>query len=93
MTMTRLGLGTVQFGQDYGMFNRGGRPSEREVAAILARAAGVGVGYIDTAPAYGDAEVLVGRYLPAAHDIRIVTKLSPLTGDRIEAWHAQQNSR
>ena len=40
MTMlSRLGLGTVQFGHDYGVSNRGGRPDEREVAAILARAA------------------------------------------------------
>jgi diketogulonate reductase-like aldo/keto reductase len=57
--LARLGLGTVQFYQDYGVFNRGGRPDGREVAAILARAAAAGVGYIDTAPAYGDAEALV----------------------------------
>ena len=55
--LARLGLGTVQFGLDYGVSNRGGRPPEREAAAILARAAVAGVGYIDTAPAYGDAEV------------------------------------
>ncbi len=85
----RLGLGTVQFGQDYGVSNRGGRPGEREVAAILARAAVAGVGYIDTAPAYGDAETLVGRYLGHSNNLRIVTKTPALTEDRIEARHRQ----
>ena len=90
MTMlARLGLGTVQFGQDYGVSNRGGRADEREVAAILARAAAAGVGYIDTAPAYGDAERLVGRYLGRGHNLRIVTKTPALTIARIEAWHRQ----
>ena len=90
MTMlARLGLGTVQFGQDYGVSNRGGRADEREVAAILARAAAAGVGYIDTAPAYGDAESLVGRYLGRGHNLRIVTKTPALTIARIEARHRQ----
>jgi aryl-alcohol dehydrogenase-like predicted oxidoreductase len=83
----RLGLGTVQFGLDYGVSNRAGRPTEDEVAAILARAVEAGVGYLDTAPAYGDAEVLIGRYLPPRHDLRIVTKLSPVAAAVIEARH------
>ena len=73
--LTRLGLGTVQFGLDYGVSNRAGRPDESEVAAILARAIEAGIGYLDTAPAYGDAESLIGRLLPAGHGLRIVTKL------------------
>jgi aryl-alcohol dehydrogenase-like predicted oxidoreductase len=90
MTMlTRLGLGTVQFGQDYGVSNRVGRPDEREVAAILARAAAAGVGYIETAPAYGDAESLVGRHLVRGPNLRIVTKAPALVDSTIEAWHRQ----
>lgn len=89
-TLSRLGLGTVQFGLEYGVSNRGGRPDEREVAAILARAVGAGVGYIDTAPAYGDAEILVGRYLPPGHGVRIITKTPALVDDTIEARHAQR---
>ena len=81
--LARLGLGTVQFGQDYGVSNRGGRPDEREVAAILAQAAVAGVGYIDTAPADGDAETLVAG-IRRGNNLRIVTKTSALTGDRIE---------
>ena len=87
--LARLGLGTVQFGQDYGVSNRGGRPDEREVAAILARAATAGVGYIDTAPAYGDAEILVGQHLGRGHNLRIVTKTPALTEGTFEARHKQ----
>ena len=86
--LSRLGLGTVQFGLDYGVSNRTGRPDEREVAAILARAAGAGVGFVDTAPAYGEAEALAGRYLPSGHGLRIVTKSARIGGrnDRGAAW-------
>src|SRR5207237_745860 len=89
-TLSRLGLGTVQFGQDYGVANRTGRPDEREVAAILERAASAGIGYIDTAPAYGEAEALVGRHLGGGHGLRIVTKTRVLTDGPIEARHGQQ---
>jgi aryl-alcohol dehydrogenase-like predicted oxidoreductase len=82
---SRLGLGTAQFGLDYGVSNTAGRPSEGEVAAILARAAEAAIGYLDTAPAYGEAEILVGRHLPQGHDLRIVTKLLPIAEPTIEA--------
>ena len=71
--MTRLGLGTVQFGQDYGIANRDGRTPEAQVAAILARAAENGVSVLDTAPAYGEAEAVLGR-VGAAQRFRIVSK-------------------
>jgi aryl-alcohol dehydrogenase-like predicted oxidoreductase len=87
--LARLGLGTVQFGSEYGVSNRDGRPGEREVAAVLTRAAEVGVGYIDTAPAYGDAEALVGRHLPRGHGLRIVTKTPAIADATIEARHGR----
>jgi aryl-alcohol dehydrogenase-like predicted oxidoreductase len=87
--LSRLGLGTVQFGLEYGVSNREGRPGEREVAAILARAAEAGVGYIDTAPIYGDAEALVGRHLPTGHGLRIVTKIPAIADATIEARHGR----
>jgi aryl-alcohol dehydrogenase-like predicted oxidoreductase len=91
MTMlSRLGLGTVQFGQDYGVSNRLGRPGEREVAAILTRAVEAGVGYIDTAPAYDSAEELVGRHLVRGHSIRIITKTLAFGEAAIEAGHGQR---
>jgi aryl-alcohol dehydrogenase-like predicted oxidoreductase len=88
MTLSRVGLGTVQFGQDYGISNRRGQPSEAEVAAILARATTVGVGYLDTAFDYGAAEAIAGRHLPDGHGFRIVTKLPRIHADAIDASHA-----
>jgi aryl-alcohol dehydrogenase-like predicted oxidoreductase len=88
--LPRIGLGTVQFGTDYGVSNREGRPSEAEVAAILARAAEIGVGYVDTAASYPDAEMLTGRHLPSGHRLRIITKLPPVEHEVITARHAEQ---
>jgi aryl-alcohol dehydrogenase-like predicted oxidoreductase len=75
----------VQFGLDYGVSNSVGRPAEGEVADIVARAIEARVGYLDTAPGYGNAETLVGRLLPRGHALRIVTKLSPFAEDTISA--------
>jgi aryl-alcohol dehydrogenase-like predicted oxidoreductase len=85
--LSRIGLGTVQFAADYGISNRDGRPSEAEVAAILARAVDDGIGYLDTAAGYADAEMLIGRHLPAGHRVRIVTKLPPIVEEAITERH------
>ncbi len=45
----KLGLGTVQFGQAYGVSNKSGQVSPEETARILARAAQAGVPGLDTA--------------------------------------------
>jgi aryl-alcohol dehydrogenase-like predicted oxidoreductase len=88
--LARIGLGTVQFGMNYGVSNRGGRPQEREVTAILARAVARGVGYLDTAPAYGDAEALLGRLLPEQHGLHIITKTPPVPDAIVERRHGLQ---
>lgn len=86
--LTRIGLGTVQLGADYGVSNHQGRPDEAEVAAILACAVEAGLGYLDTAAGYGEAETLIGRHLPDDHDVRIVTKLPPVAEDLVTRRHA-----
>ena len=87
--LMRIGLGTVQFGEDYGISNRQRKPDEQEVANILAHAVEAGVKVIDTATVYGDAELLLGKHLPLHHAMRIVTKIPAVVGDRIEPWHAK----
>jgi aryl-alcohol dehydrogenase-like predicted oxidoreductase len=74
--LSKLGLGTVQFGLDYGVSNARGRTPSPEVPLILERAAAAGVGVIDTAPAYGDADVIVGQSLPRPCPFLVVTKVS-----------------
>jgi aryl-alcohol dehydrogenase-like predicted oxidoreductase len=85
--LSRIGLGTAQFGTNYGISNRNGQPSESEVAAILARAVKTGIGYLDTAASYADAEKLIGRYLPSGHGLRIITKLPAIAEDVITSQH------
>jgi aryl-alcohol dehydrogenase-like predicted oxidoreductase len=81
--VSELGLGTVQLGLPYGVSNRGGQPSEDEAVAILAGALNSGIRTIDTAPAYGESEQLLGRLLPAGAAVRIVTKTPPLQGGEV----------
>jgi aryl-alcohol dehydrogenase-like predicted oxidoreductase len=70
----KLGLGTVQFGLDYGISNREGRTPENEVINILNVAIENGIRYIDTASLYGTSEEVLGRTLPRGVDFQIVTK-------------------
>ncbi len=68
----KLGLGTVQFGQAYGVSNVRGQVSSGEVAAILKRAAGAGIRVLDTAANYGEAESVLAAM--DTRPFRIVTK-------------------
>jgi aryl-alcohol dehydrogenase-like predicted oxidoreductase len=71
---SRLGIGTVQFGQEYAIGAGETRPGHAEIASILEIAASAGIRLLDTASAYGDAEAVLGGVLPPAHQFRIVTK-------------------
>jgi aryl-alcohol dehydrogenase-like predicted oxidoreductase len=72
----KLGLGTVQFGSDYGVSNPGGQTPIEEVAHVLEYATSVGIEILDTAAAYGDSESVLGKVLPSGHGFRVVTKVS-----------------
>ena len=68
----RLGIGSVQFGQAYGVSNTRGQVSRADVKLILELATRSGIGVLDTAANYGEAEaVLGGNDLKA---FRIVSK-------------------
>ena len=90
--MTKLGLGTVQFGQAYGVSNTRGQVPVDEAARILARAAEAGVRVLDTAANYGAAEsVLAG--LDTAR-FRIVTKtISVKNGVEAVVARARQSAQ
>lgn len=70
----KLGLGTVQFGLDYGIANTAGRTGPDEVRRILAAAGARGVRLLDTASLYGESESALGAALPDGHAFRVVTK-------------------
>ena len=54
MIFSKMMLGTVQFGLNYGIANKEGQPSLEKVKGILRSAAEFGVNTLDTAAAYGD---------------------------------------
>ena len=81
LRISRLMLGTVQFGMPYGVANRTGQPAYAEVLAILTAALEGGVNCFDTAAAYGTSEEVLGRALAELNvtdQVVVVTKVRPL---------------
>jgi aryl-alcohol dehydrogenase-like predicted oxidoreductase len=72
----KLALGTVQFGLNYGIANQSGQVSLDQANEVLALARLHGIADLDTAIAYGDAEVRLGQM--GVQGFRVVTKLPPL---------------
>ena len=78
MNFSKLMLGTVQFGMDYGVANISGKPAPETVQQILAEAFDNGVNALDTAPEYGDSEEVIGKTLARlklSGKFQIVTKI------------------
>lgn len=82
--IAKLGLGTVQFGLDYGVTNLRGRVSPDEASRIVGDAIAAGIRVFDTAAAYGDSETILGNALRHP-EARIVTKLPALAAESIDA--------
>lgn len=79
MNTANLILGTAQLGLRYGIANSGGVPERKRAFAILDAAHEAGVGGIDTAPDYGEAEKWLGEFQQHRHTHwRITTKLPAL---------------
>lgn len=69
---SKIVLGTVQFGCQYGI-NSVGRPSTDQIADILQDAKVGGISVLDTSSAYGDAESVLGK-VNASSNFKIVSK-------------------
>lgn len=93
----KLVLGTAQFGLNYGITNTVGCVSEHLAQKIIKGAIEAGVKYLDTARAYGNSELVVGRALSSGWRERamVITKLSPnpifineqnISDDSIRYW-------
>lgn len=83
---TRLALGTVQFGLEYGVANNQGRVSHLDAKAILEHALANGINLLDTAIAYGDSEQRLGEI--GVQFWQVVTKLPAIPEDciSVSAW-------
>jgi aryl-alcohol dehydrogenase-like predicted oxidoreductase len=80
----KLGLGTVQFGLNYGITNRQGKVAKAEAARIVGDAVAAGIRVFDTAAVYGDSETVLGEILAHAES-RIVTKLPSVPDEKIDS--------
>ncbi|MBI4825116.1 MAG: aldo/keto reductase [Nitrospirae bacterium] len=79
----KLGLGTVQFGMDYGISNPAGKTDPDEVRKILAVAQRAGIHYLDTAALYGNSEEVLGDAMPEDYNFSIVTKTPVFSGSEV----------
>lgn len=79
--INKIGIGTVQFGLNYGISNKSGQTSIAEVEKILDRAFEVGIRVIDTARMYGESEAVLGEN-KVARGFKIVSKFMPSTVNR-----------
>ena len=70
--MSKLGLGTVQFGTDYGLNSLDGQVRPQEVKKILNYARSKQIVLLDTAPAYGYSEEIIGGINNS--EFQVVTK-------------------
>ncbi|WP_392534973.1 aldo/keto reductase [Nostoc sp. C117] len=70
----KLGIGTAQFGLDYGLSNNFGKTPSTEVSKILNLATLNGIHAIDTAYIYGKSEDVLGEILSEQHNFDIITK-------------------
>ncbi|MBP5671605.1 MAG: aldo/keto reductase [Victivallales bacterium] len=81
MKISRLVLGTVQFGLNYGIANTHGKPSDDQVADILSAAYNSGIRILDTAASYGESEQVLGRVLKRLgmlQEMCLVSKIPPI---------------
>ena len=86
--LSRLMLGTVQFGMPYGVANRMGQPDYGDVLAMVAAAIEGGVNCFDTAAAYGSSEEVLGRAMSFASLVfaLVLVLLVIVTADSSPLW-------
>jgi aryl-alcohol dehydrogenase-like predicted oxidoreductase len=84
LRLSTLMLGTAQFGLPYGISNKTGQPSYREILEILACAYEGGVNCLDTAATYGESEDVIGKALgnlDLTDQVTVVTKVHYMADD------------
>jgi aryl-alcohol dehydrogenase-like predicted oxidoreductase len=86
LTVSAVSLGTVALGVDYGIGAPGefGRPGEDDAVRLVQSAIDRGVTLVDTAPAYGDSERIVGRAVGGHPAVIVATKVNPAGTTAVE---------
>ena len=88
--MQKIGLGTVQFGLNYGVSNTRGKVPFEGVKEILDTAFKAGMDTLDTAIGYGDSEEVLGK--TGVKSWKVISKLPtvPNNCNNISGWIEQQ---
>jgi len=88
--MSKLALGTAQFGLNYGVANLSGQVSLPEAKKILELAQKAKIQLLDTAIAYGDSEEILGEI--GVSKFHVVSKLPypPQNHTNIDSWVEKQ---
>lgn len=73
--VSKLSLGTVQFGLDYGIANKDGQPTQSDVNKIIQYVYDNGINCFDTAQAYGNSEEVLGVSIKDKNNIFVISKL------------------
>lgn len=89
--ISKVALGTVQFGLKYGINNQTGQVNETEVAAILKLAAENDIDTLDTAYGYGNSETVLGQAGVAA--FKVISKLPPCEPDEVKGLFEESLKR
>lgn len=86
-----IGLGTVQFGMEYGIVDHHhGKTPPHEIKDILDFAQHNSIRLIDTASLYGDSERAIGNVLQSKDHFKIVTKTPKFHGNVITKSHQEK---
>jgi aryl-alcohol dehydrogenase-like predicted oxidoreductase len=73
--ISKLSLGTVQFGLDYGIANSIGQPNQESVDKIIDYVYNSGINCFDTAQAYGNSEEVLGKSIRGKSNLYIISKV------------------
>ncbi|WP_292468801.1 aldo/keto reductase [Methanolobus sp.] len=85
MLISKITLGTAQFGMDYGINNQRGKIPKNEIFQIMDTCVSIGIKSFDTARNYGDSESLLGTYIKtSSHDIDIFSKLPECNPNEVD---------
>lgn len=81
--LNKIGIGTAQFGIDYGIANDEGIVTKKHVNKILDCAKQNKINLIDTAKSYGSSEEILGKYFSenSIYSWNIVTKIDNVSKD------------
>jgi len=76
--VSAVGFGSVEIGQNYGIYIPGdyGKPDEKNAIRLIEMAIDSGINLFDTAASYGDSEKILGRAIGSHPNCYIATKVN-----------------